>query len=301
MHIRNIDLNLLVVLHALFRHRNVSQAAIELGLSQSAVSHALSRLRIVFGDPLFVRISRGIAPTEFAKNIKPEIESWMSQTQMLTNRQSAFDPKTANGRITISSTDYFEVVVMPKLQKVISKEAPNLQISLRPTGSELPKRDLEEGRIDVAISGFYQNLPEGFFQSKFFSDDFSVAASKNLFSDVKLSREQYFSSRHALITLQGDFKDKGEHHINGIRINRKLVYGSYSFTGLAWLISETDLIVTAPTKLLEAYKKYFPIRLYPCPIELKKIEVRMIWHEQTHQEPLRMWFRNKLKEVMIES
>jgi DNA-binding transcriptional LysR family regulator len=210
MNLMHYDLNLLRVASALFRHGNVSRAGKELGLSQSAVSHALGRLRDQFKDPMFVRVSKGVAPTEFARGVRKELIEVVERAEALSRRQLRFDPKEATGRISIATTDYFESTVMTKLFAVLAKQAPQLQISLRPTYGELPKRELESGQIDLAIAGFYVDLPEGFYQTKLFGDSFSsaVRAGHPLAKQQALSIENFFSAKHALITLQGDFREK---------------------------------------------------------------------------------------------
>jgi DNA-binding transcriptional LysR family regulator len=75
------------------------------------------------------------------------------------------------------------------------------------------------------------------------------------------------------------------------------VYGSYSFTGLAWVLESSDLVLTAPNLLLKQYKKFSPIKIFPCPVDLGTIDVRMVWHAQTNEDPLRVWFRRRLKEI----
>ncbi len=298
MNIRNVDLNLLVVADALYRHRNVSKASVELGLSQSAVSHALSRLRAYFDDPLFVRASKGVLPTEFARGIQAELVDLVHRADRLVSRRAAFDPAEARGRITFATSDYIESVVMPKLQALLAREAPGLQLSVRPTGGELPKRGLEEGSLDLAIAGFYEGLPEGFYRTKLFSDGFACATCKDhpTIRD-RLTADDFFDARHALITLTGDFKDKITSVIGKKRRDRRIVYGSYSFTGIAWVLEEADFVLTAPALLIHQFEPHFPIRVWKPPIDLGRIEIQMVWHEQTHRDPLRAWLRGRLKEV----
>jgi len=211
----------------------------------------------------------------------------------------SFNPQLATGRVTIATTDYFEVVVMKRLLPILSKEAPHLQISIRPTSGDLPKRELESGLVDLAIAGFYVALPEGFYQTRLFEDTFSSAVRREhpFATQPRLSVEDYFSAKHALITLQGDFRDLVARRVNGKKQGRELVYGSYSFTGLAWVLQSTPLVLTAPTLLLEQYREFFPMKVWPCPIDLGKIELQMIWHAQTHDHPLRNWIRKKIREI----
>ncbi len=299
MHITSIDLNLLVVADSLYRNSNVSKAAKELGLSQSAVSHALGRLRSQLGDSMFVRTSKGIAPTEFARNIQAELQDIIGRAERLVSKRTHFDPREAKGRITLATTDYFETVVMTELQPILAKEAPHLQISIRPTLGELPKRELEEGKFDLAIAGFYVNLPEGFYQSKLFHDGFECATRLNhpIATAKKMSVDNFFALSHALITLQGDFLDSLVRKKEYKRYSRNFVYGSYSFTSLAWILQNSDLVLTAPSLLLKRYQQFFPIHVSACPIEINPIKIRMIWHAQTNDNPLSIWFRNKLKEA----
>jgi DNA-binding transcriptional LysR family regulator len=279
---------------SLYKHRNVSRAALDLGLSQSAVSHALSRLRDQFNDPMFVRTAKGIAPTEFARSIQAELLDLVQRVELLANRREKFDPQEIRDRITLSTTEYFELAVMAKLQSQIMKKAPRLQLSMRPTMGELPKRDLEDGKIDLAVAGFYSDLPEGFFQTSLYSDTFSCALRQN-HPIKKWGLQEYFEAEHALITLQGDFKDEISTGTGRRKKARHLAYGTFSFTSLAWILQETNLVLTAPTRLLKSYQKFFPIQLRPSPVDLGSIEIRMVWHAQTHQDPLHRWFREQLK------
>jgi DNA-binding transcriptional LysR family regulator len=275
MHIQNKDLNLLIVASALYRYKNVSKAAHELGLSQSAVSHALARLRVQFKDPMFVRTSRGIAPTEFARSIQEELLRVVDQTDLLFNKQKIFDPKSAEARVTIATTDYFEAVVISRLYPVLAKEAPHLQLSVRPTSGELPKRELEEGKIDLAIAGFYLDMPEGFYQTKLMTDPFACAVRRGNpdFKEDPISLDDYFGADHALITLQGDFRDQIGHKIGRTKRERKIKYGSYSFTGIAWVLSQSNLLLTAPESLLREYKKHFDVKILINPVSILPINI----------------------------
>ncbi|MEK6579403.1 MAG: LysR family transcriptional regulator, partial [Bdellovibrionota bacterium] len=296
LHIKNLDLNLLLVAGALYRHKNVSRAALDLGLSQSAVSHALARLRVQFENPLFVRTSRGVSPTALARRMQNDILDLIHRAEQLGSHRTEFDPSKASDRITITSTDYFEAIVVPRLLAEIHRAAPNLTVSIRPTLGDIPKGDLETGKVDLAVAGFYSKLPEGFYQAHLASDTFQVAAAKrNSKYGAKLSIEEYFSANHALITLQGDFHDDIKHRVGSKHLKRQIIYGSYSFTGMAWVLQESNMLLTAPSLLLKQYQRYFPLRVWDGPIDLGKIDIKMIWHSQTHEDPLRKWFRAKLK------
>lgn len=285
----NLDLNLVYVAESLFRHHNVSRAAKELGVTQSAVSHALNRLREHFDDPLFVRVAKGVAPTEAAKALRPALEDVAERGRELSRRSHAVDMARARGRFTIATTDYVEVLLVPALLERLRREAPGIQISLRPTGGELPKAELEAGAVDVACAGFYRDLPEGFFQTRLFDDELAVGVRKgHPLAKGPLTLERFRAADQALITLQGDFK--------GAR-GGSIVYGSYSFTGMAWTIARTDLVLHAPRRLLEHYREYFPIQVLDSPAP-RTIELRMTWHALTHRDPVKRWLRAAVVEAL---
>ena len=295
----NLDFNLLFIMESLYRTQNVSKTAEEFFISQSAVSHSIAKLREHFKDPLFVRVSKGVSTTETAKALRNEIEAFVKTARSLGQPPEKFDPTKARARITLATTDMLEIVLMPRLIERLKREAPGIQISIRPTYGYLPKAELESGVYDLAIAGFYKNLPEGFFQSKLLDMDFSTAYRKG-HSSIKgqLTVENFFEANHAMITLQGDFKESLSSTTSDKKKSRNFVLGSYSFTGLAWTIASTDLVLTAPTILLRKYQEYFPITIQKPPIAVGEIQVRMIWHLLTHKDPLKVWFREIIKQEM---
>ena len=286
----NLDLNLVYVAESLFRHQNVSRAAKELNVTQSSVSHALNRLRDHFGDPLFVRVAKGMAPTEGAKALRQAIEDLAERGRELSRRPDSVDMKRVRARFTIATTDYVEVLLVPALLVRLRTEAPGIQISLRPTGGELPKAELESGEFDVACAGFYRDLPEGFYQTKLFEDVLAVGCRKgHPLAKGPLTLERFRAADQALITLQGDFKTTAR--------DRNVVYGSYSFTGMAWTIARTDLLLPAPRRLLEHYREHFPIQILESPAP-RRIEIRMLWHALTHRDPVKKWLRGVVAETL---
>lgn len=300
-HLRNMDLNLLVVLDALLRHKNVTSASQELGMTQSGLSHALGRLRDHFKDPLLVRVSKGMEITEFARGLRPDVEKLITQTLQLMEKTERFDAKKAQGRIVIATTDYFEVLFGAQLLEILHREAPSVDLSIRPTYGGLPKTALEDGTYDIAIAGFYKDLPDGFYQQKILTDRLATAYRKNHpIHKMGLNIKSFYQQKHSLITLQGDFKDNLKAPGGGKEQQRKISHGSYSFTSPAWILAESDQILTAPRLLLLRYQKYFPIEVVDCPIQGKNIEMQMVWHSLTHHNPLRKWVRQLIKTVTNE-
>lgn len=291
--IRQIDLNLLVVFGALCSEKNTSKAAKKLGLSQPAVSHALSRLRDQLKDPLFVRASRGLVATKRAQELERPVLQLLSQLDEVLTGPSGFVPANAQNTFRIATTDYFELVALPEILRILEKEAPSVTVISRPTLGSLPKSDLENGEYDLAIAGFYGELPEGFVRQKLYSDDF-VCVTRRDHPRVKknnISLEQYSEEKHILISMNGDMKSKSQEML--AKKDRKQVFraGLASFLSPGWILTTTDYLLTCPRKLASTYQKHLPVAVHELPIQIPAIQIVQVWHERHHRDPAHMWFR----------
>src|SRR5262249_35735507 len=150
MQLSAVDLNLALVLHALLAERSVSRAARRLGLSQSATSHALSRLRSALGDPLVVRTSRGVLPTPRAEAIAESLAAGLALLEKSLLAPPKFEPATTARCFRIASTDYAEFLLMPPFLGALASEAPKLDVDIRPYADN-PLATLLQGELDLVI------------------------------------------------------------------------------------------------------------------------------------------------------
>ncbi len=205
MNIAKIDLNLLLIFHAVMEEKTTVTAAARLGLSQPAISHGLNRLRDLLGDRLFVRSSRGVIPTPKAVCIEPTVRELLERAERVFFEPPEFNPALAKDTFRIATTDYFEQVALPHILKRIQDEAPHVTLISRPTGGYLPKEGLEKGEYDLAIAGFYKDIPDRFFKQTLYRDGFVFVAPKNKkIGKSPLSFEQYAKQRHMVISPHGD-------------------------------------------------------------------------------------------------
>lgn len=298
MNINSSDLNLLSVFYALARDKSTTKAAQSLGLSQPAVSHALNRLREMFKDPLFVRASRGLVPTKKALELAEPIERLLKDAESILNEKVSFDPKTEVREFRISTTDYFEIVALPHILKRLSKEAPGIRIVSSATQGHLQKQQFESGTIDLSIAGFFGELPEGYFQQTVFRDDFVCVGRKgNPHLKGTLTPSKYGEARHILISPQGDMKSRSAAALKKLKYEQKFQAGVASFISPAWMIAESDLLLTCPRKLAEAYTRYLPLEMSKLPFSLDGISVVQVWHARHHKDPAHTWLRALIKEV----
>ncbi len=284
-----------MVFEALAMERNVSRAASRLHLSQSAVSHALGRLRDAFGDDLFVRAPRGVVPTARATALQPRILQALEAIRGVYRRDGEFTPKAATGQIRLGSTEAFEHIALPKLIPLLSREAPNLVLNSRMVHGKLPKEDMEQGVCDVAIAGFFGDLPEGFYKRKLYDDGFVCVVRKDHPRIKKApTLDQYVAERHLLISPQGDLHGVVDQQLEKKKKSRQVVAGISNFLTPGAVVAGSDLILTLPSRIADLHRRLFHLNVYEIPLTVPKVTMLMTWHERTHRDPLHQWFREKL-------
>lgn len=298
VNMRSIDLNLLVILRELILEKNTVRVGIKLGLSQPAVSHALKRLRETFQDPLLVRASRGLVPTRRALELKDPVNAFLKEVEAIFSTPEKFDPAKSKLTFRIATTDYFEQVVLARLLAKLEKEAPHCTLILRPTLGALPKEELEEGTLDLAIAGFFGNLPDNFYRQTLFQDDFVCVARKNHpLIKAPLTLKKYASAKHLLISPQGDMKAKSKAILEKNGFTQHFLAGVSSFTSPGWIISSTDLLLTCPRKLAQSYIQYLPLNEHELPFKMSKISVAQVWHERSHKDAAHSWLRHIIHQI----
>lgn len=294
--------SLLQVFEALLSERNVSRAAERLHLSQPAMSHALARLREALGDELFVRTARGMTPTPRALALAPQVRDTLGRLQRLFAPPPRFDPATTTAQLTLASTEFFEQLLLPRLVPLLLAEAPRLTLRSRSTLGQLPKEDLERGDCDLAIAGFFGELPEGFYQQMLFVDDFVCVVRRDHPRVQKtLSLPTYLELDHLLISMQGDLKGVVDVALAKKRRARRVVAGVSSFLTPGWIIAGSDLVLTVPRRLAAIYQAQLPLRVLPVPLKLPPIKMVQVWHERTHGDALHRWFRRRVQLIVGDS
>lgn len=296
MNIASKDFNLLYLFHVLYQERNATLAAQRMALSQPALSHKLNKLRHQFGDPLFVRAPRGLTPTPRAHELAPQVERLVVSLEGFYERCEGGDFLARPARLHLYSTDYVEQTLLPGLLPILRSEAPNLTLVTHNTRGQLPREALEKGTCDLAVAGFYTDLPDTFHQQRLLSEPLVVLASRSHPGLEKgLDLDAFLASDHLLTTLTGDLDGLVDRALHSQGKQRRVVAGLSSFIAPARLLRGTDLLLTCLRSLaVEAIARDDQLVMYPLPLALPVIDVMQIWHERTHADPLRRWFRQQL-------
>jgi len=299
VNIYNKDLNLLLVFHVLYQERNASVAATRMALSQPALSHKLNKLRHAFGDPLFVRASRGLTPTPRAHELAPRVQRLVGELEAFYDYCEGRDFLARAERIHLYTTDYMEQTLMPRLVPEVRRQAPGLVLITHNTCGLLPREELEKGTCDLAIAGFYSNLPDTFHQQRLFSEDFVVLASRhNRRLANGLDLDAFLACEHLLTTLTGDLHGVVDRALEARGLNRRVAVGLSSFLAPTRLVRGSDMLLTCLRSVAEEAVQRDPdLTIYPFPFALPRVEIMQIWHERTDADRLRRWLRQQIQQL----
>ena len=295
--IRNFDLNLLVVFEAIMRRRNVSRAAADLGLTQSAISNALRRLREALDDPLFLRESRGVTPTAYADSLMPYVEAALEAVRQGVEGTRRFDPATAERRFNVIMTDIAEAVILPRVLDMCRSTAPGISIRAMNLSIDETEEALKSGAADIAI-GFLPDFRGRFYQRFLFDTDYvCIAAADNPLARGKFTLKKFTEARHAVPEAQGTGHDVVQRTLEKRGIRLRIGASVPHFLSVPFVVAASDLIATVPQAFGVTMQAPRPLKMLPHPLDLPKVDIRLLWHERFQRDPASRWLRDRLVEV----
>lgn len=300
MDIRTVDLNLLVALDALLTERNVTRAAEKLELSQSAMSAALGRLRVVFGDPLLLRAAGGMLPTSKGLELAAPVKQVLGDIGRLVQPGGAFEPATAEITFTIAASDYVEYAILPRLTAIMETEAPRARLALRPMDFAQIGRQLEAGEVDIGILGA-SLAPANARSRPLFLDRFVYVARRDHPAVTgPLSLDDFCAADHLLVSPSGSsFPTQADDALAAIGRSRRVRVSVPHFMLVPEILARSDMIAVLPERLARGYPERF--RIFELPFDMPPFAIVEVWHERTHRDPALTWLRQALAALLSDS
>ncbi|MFO0555041.1 MAG: LysR substrate-binding domain-containing protein [Polyangiaceae bacterium] len=289
--LRDVDLNLLLVLSVLLRERNVSRAARKLHIGQSGMSGALARLRRTFDDPLLVRVSRRLEPTARALELQPQVDAALSTLSRALGSRATFDPKTCARTFTLGVTDDIELLYAAPIARTLMSAAPRARLVLRPVDTYAVRATLDEGSADACITVNYDN-PTWHRTTDLYAQSFRCLWSpRQLPGWRRLTLERYVSQPHVLVTFRGDLSGLVDTALSARGLERRVVVGVSRFAALPALLDAQPLITTIPGPIAERFARTHRFVIAEPPLPLPDRSLRLVY--RTHDEDLAelAWFR----------
>ena len=291
-----LDLNLLLVFEAILETRSTTLAAARLGLTQSAVSNALNRLRGSLGDPLFVRTSEGMVPTPRGVDISGPLKESIDRIRLTLGHHPEFDPARSARSFKVYMTDVGQMVLLPRIMQAVQQEAPGVGIE---TVSATTLRQREEamgsGDVDLAV-GYFEDFKGPFHCQALFREEYvcMVREGNPLVKD-ELTLEQFASLKHVIYHPAGGGHSVQENVIDDVLaqsgLRRKVALKTTHLLGFTRIIGATDAIATLPRRLAQACGHTAPIRMLTPPLEVPAFEIAQFWHRRFHLDPGNQWLR----------
>ncbi len=292
--LRRLDLTLLLVFLGLLRLRKAAGVAVELGLTQSAVSQALRRLRHIFGDDLFLRRPHGMEPTAVALALEPAVRSAVEALRGALGRARAFDPAAATGVLRIAALDAAQSVVIPPLARRLADAAPGLRISVLPLARGEAIAALTEGRADLSL-GFIWDRPEAISAEPLYEEGYRVAGRPDALPQAPhVSLDAYCAADHVLIAPGGDMRGVIDDHLEAIGRTRRVTLGLPAFLPALAAVAASGALVTLPSRVAEAFASGFGLVTAEPPVAVRRFPVSAFWHRRDDADARTLWLRRQL-------
>lgn len=303
MNFATFDLNLLRVLDAVFREGSTVKAAQRLGLSQSAVSGGLSRLRHAVGDPLFIRQGNRLVATDYAEALRHGVRQELENIEAIFSPVAPFDPLGVEGTFRIAASDFFAELLMPRLGAVLNLKAPGIRAQL----VDLVPRDyvasLERRSADIALIPD-TSLPEWVNREPLFRSPFQVIARPDnpgiagLEAGGTMPLEVFCKLHHVLFSPEGNVAAMGDAALAEIGRSRRVAMTVPVFSGVCRAVRESDLIALVPAQLAADVAQTFGLRVFDPPMSVRPALIVGIWHRRSDNAPLSMWMRQLVFDLL---
>lgn len=297
----DLDLNLLFAFEAMLVHQNVTAAAAHNGVTQSAMSNALGRLRKRFGDPLFVNTRNGMLPTPVALELARPLTEALVLIRSTLNRDRAFDPKQSKRTFRFHMTDIGELTFVPDLLRRFEK----LGISAKIETSQLPSDEildrLESGEIDLAC-GYLPSISGNVEQAPLFRERY-VCAMRSAHPVARsggLTVRKYRDATHVQIDSMGSDHPNLERALVAQDIRRQFAVSVPHYLVVPMIVSTTDHIATLPHRAALSLANLAKLRILPLPVSIPSYDVCLFWHPRFSEDPPVAWIRNQVLELFQE-
>ena len=290
-----VDLNLLVVLDAVMTERSVSRAARRLHLTQPAVSHALGRLRTLFGDRLFVRTPLGMAPTSFTEQIAPRVAVTLHGiSDMLSGQSSAFDATHSQRRFVVGMTDYTAFVLVPALARHLQAQAPQVELVVRPTDRVSGMGMIDREEVELVIGGTFPNQPHYISSSPLLVEKSLCAARRGHPAFArKLTRRGYLAHLHLHVSPWGE-RGQIDDALSRYGVFRRIGLTIGHFLLAPAILEQTNLIATLPERVARPMATRFALSVSEPPFDLGATEIVQYWHRRLDANAGLQWLRQQI-------
>ncbi len=295
----SIDLNLLVVFETIYTEGSVTRASSRLNLTQPAISHALGRLRILFGDPLFTRQGHEMVPTPMARGIIEPVATALRTLDSTLSQAFTFDPGKAQRTLTIGLAGGEESSFLPALMaRLLAASCVDL-VTTSFDRAQLESR-LASGKMDLALDAMLPHSPN--VQRQLLAHERLVVMARRSHPEIgeRLDLETYLRQQHLQVALPRQGTGSLDTELNRLGMQRRIRLRCQDYLAAVQIVAETDLILTLPAiRAAECMRPPHDVRIVPVPADfpLPAIELYLYWHSSAEGDPANRWLREQMHRI----
>jgi len=298
VHLSQVDLNLFVVLEAIYREGNITRAGQQLNLTQPAISHALKRLRDLLQDLLFVRQGPHMVPTPFTRNMIEQVRQALQILETNLSQSHNFVPENTRRNFHLSLWEYLETLLLPPLLGRLTLAAPGMSI----TTSRVKRRDLEtelaSGSLDLAIE-IPMTVSDRIRQKWLLNEPYVVVARQGHPAIAgKLDLDTYLAQRHILVSSRRQGPSLIDVELSRRGLRRQVFLRSQHTFAACMVVSKTDMLLTLAERHVRLLNPDLKNQVYPFPLHAPRIEAHLYWHESVENDPANRWLREEIEKMV---
>jgi len=294
MNLKETDLNLFIAFDVIYTEKNLTKAGQVLGITQPAVSNALSRLRELFGDDLFIRTSKGMIPTPVANQIIKDVRSALSLIQNTISETEKFDPSIAEMTFKISIGDSSEYRLLPLLIKELAEIAPKIKVETYLTPRKDAPRELASGTIDFSIDPPVHSDPH-LRHEKIYEEDYVMIVRKDhpILNLKEITIEDYLKLSHIHISNRKTGLGHVDMALYRLGLSRDISLRAQHFLVAPYIVEQSDLAITTT----KGFAVDRDLAWRELPFEIEPLILHLYWHEAKDSDPSTKW----MKELMLKT
>jgi DNA-binding transcriptional LysR family regulator len=287
---KDLDLHLVSIFDAVMTEGSVTKAADRLAMTQSAVSNAIARMRVVWDDPLFTRNGRGIKASARALELWREIQQPLAAIRMAAS-PAPFDATTSSHAFRIAVTDYLSGSLWPPLRRHIEQHAPEIRILAVPYTSQETGSRLRDNNIDICVGGL-QHMGDEFKLQRLFMEDWVCAMRRDHpLAQSPLTEEKFLAAEHLLVSLSGDPVGIADAALERVGQRRRVAMTLNNFSGALPLLLSSNLIAVLPAGVVRTHPLEDQIYACDVPLAIAPFDCQMAWHIRYDRDSAHRWMR----------
>lgn len=297
MNLRSVDLNLLTVFDAVMTEGNMSRAAQKIGMSQPALSLAISRFRHVAKDELFESTGRGVKPTPRAQQLAAPIRRALDLVSGALEQGSEFDIEHCERTFNLVLSDYGEVVLLPRLIEYLKETGSPIRIKTLPAAGKDLIKEMHFGNID--LYAWIEPIEHEAFVSHQMGTIQEVCLLRNNHPTVKdsLTMEQYAALDHIVLDISEKYGPSSvDRELWSHGFKREYALSVHTYFDVPSILCSTDMVCSVPLQLARRFCEAYPLKIVPSPVE-RDLPAFLIWHKSMETDPAHRWLREHLIEL----